>query len=657
MQEVTIGLALIAGFLSFISPCVLPLIPAYIGYMGGRVTRSVAVQTSGTNVETQGSALASRMGLMLHSLAFVLGFTTVFVILGLVTTGIISSLGSVRFLITDIIGRVGGLLIILFGLHFMGIVPIVFRWLRRHDNILNSVALTIAIALVISLIIPWAFVEILIALPIIMAFLIWLFLGGAFTEPGKFWGQLMDGFERIFYTDTRKQMNANDASGLSGSFVMGIVFAAGWTPCIGPIYGAILNTASLTGEVGTAVVSLTAYSLGLGIPFMLTALLLERAQGILRRLQRHMRMIEVVSGSFLIFIGVLVASGQLQSLSTTLSTGSFSDLTYRIEECTIGFVQGEMGVEHLGSCYAGELEVIAINQGLHGIMAADANPHQYLLHINDEDLAEPLYLDVEISRLDNMTPSVSLYDTSGELITESDVLIQVEDDRYRILSSIPIQKVGLYRLVVTNTKTSNDDASSDGDETDKAKYQVRFVRSQEMPPSGDAEQSSNSPLTDIASEGVSSIEALAEQSDAVEGLDIGNTAPNFSIVTIDGEQTSLESLRGQTVLLNFWGTWCGPCRREMPDLQSLYEQYADDGLTILAIAVNDTTNDILAFQEEFGLTFPLALDEDDVVNTLYEITSQPSTLLIDPEGVIQFQSFGIVTLSQLEPVITSTLAS
>ena len=656
MQEVTIGLALIAGFLSFISPCVLPLIPAYIGYMGGRVTRSVAVQTSGTNVETPGSALASRMGLMLHSLVFVLGFTTVFVILGLVTTGIISSLGSVRFLITDIIGRVGGLLIILFGLHFMGIVPIVFRWLRKHDNILNSVALTIAIALVISLIIPWAFVEILIALPIIMAFLIWLFLGGAFTEPGKFWGQLMDGFERIFYTDTRKQMNANDAGGLSGSFVMGIVFAAGWTPCIGPIYGAILNTASLTGEVGSAVVSLTAYSLGLGIPFMLTALLLERAQGILRRLQRHMRIIEIISGSFLIFIGALVASGQLQSLSTTLSTGSFSDLTYRIEECTIGFVQGEMGFEHLGSCYGGELEVIAINQGLHGIMEADSNPHQYLLHIDNEDLAEPLYLDVEVSRLDNMTPSVSLYDPSGDIVAESDVLIQLEDDRYQILSAIPIEQPGLYRLVINNTKASNE-ASSDGNEDDRSKYQVRFVRSQEANPAGEAEQSSDGPLTDIATEGVSSIEALAQQSDAVEGLEIGNTAPDFTITTIDGEQTSLESLRGQTVLLNFWGTWCGPCRREMPDLQALYEQYADDGLTILAIAVNDTTEDILAFQEEFDLTFPLALDEDDVVNKLYDITSQPSTILIDPEGVIQFQSFGIVTQSQLVPVITSILAS
>ncbi|MCA9895624.1 MAG: hypothetical protein KC615_21715, partial [Anaerolineae bacterium] len=362
MQEVTIGLALIAGFLSFISPCVLPLIPAYIGYMGGRMTRSVAVQTVGAKT-TQQSALASRMGLMIHSLAFVLGFTTVFVILGLVTTGIISSLGSVRFLITDIIGRAGGLLIIVFGLHFMGVLPSIFRWLRKHDDILNSVLLTIAIAVVMSIIIPWAFVEILIAIPIIAAFLIWLFLGGAFTEPGKFWGQLIDGFERIFYTDTRKQMNANDASGLGGSFVMGIVFAAGWTPCIGPIYGAILNTASLTGEVATAVVSLAAYSLGLGIPFMLTALLLERAQGILRRLQKHMRIIEVVSGSFLIFIGVLVASGQLQSLSTTLSTGSFSDFTFRVEECTIGFAEGKLQFEHLGSCYGGELEAIAVNQG------------------------------------------------------------------------------------------------------------------------------------------------------------------------------------------------------------------------------------------------------------------------------------------------------
>ncbi|MCA9881342.1 MAG: redoxin domain-containing protein [Anaerolineae bacterium] len=648
MQEVTIGLALIAGFLSFISPCVLPLIPAYIGYMGGRMTRSVAVQTAGSKT-TQQSALASRMGLMIHSLAFVLGFTTVFVILGLVTTGIISSLGSVRFLITDIIGRAGGLLIIVFGLHFMGVLPSIFRWLRKHDDILNSVLLTIAIAVVMSIIIPWAFVEILIAIPIIAAFLIWLFLGGAFTEPGKFWGQLIDGFERIFYTDTRKQMNANDASGLGGSFVMGIVFAAGWTPCIGPIYGAILNTASLTGEVATAVVSLAAYSLGLGIPFMLTALLLERAQGILRRLQKHMRIIEVVSGSFLIFIGVLVASGQLQSLSTTLSTGSFSDFTFRVEECTIGFAEGKLQFEHLGSCYGGELEAIAVNQGLFGEMSADVNQRQYILHIDAEDISEPLALDVEMARLENITPAAVLYGPSGDVLAEGDVLIQTEDDRYRILSGVPVQQSGLYRLVISNTLPLT--------EEDDAKYQIRFVESLDSSEPSETEQSSDSPLTDIASEGVNSIEALAEQSDALEGLEIGNTAPNFTITTIGGETVALEDLRGHTVLLNFWGTWCGPCRREMPEFQALYEEYADQGFTILALAVNDKEEDVLAFQEEFELTFPLALDNDDVVNKLYEISSQPSTILIDADGIIQFQSFGIVTLSQIEPVIESTLNS
>ncbi|MCA9889040.1 MAG: redoxin domain-containing protein [Anaerolineae bacterium] len=648
MQEVTIGLALIAGFLSFISPCVLPLIPAYIGYMGGRMTRSVAVQTVGAKT-TQQSALASRMGLMIHSLAFVLGFTTVFVILGLVTTGIISSLGSVRFLITDIIGRAGGLLIIVFGLHFMGVLPSIFRWLRKHDDILNSVLLTIAIAVVMSIIIPWAFVEILIAIPIIAAFLIWLFLGGAFTEPGKFWGQLIDGFERIFYTDTRKQMNANDASGLGGSFVMGIVFAAGWTPCIGPIYGAILNTASLTGEVATAVVSLAAYSLGLGIPFMLTALLLERAQGILRRLQKHMRIIEVVSGSFLIFIGVLVASGQLQSLSTTLSTGSFSDFTFRVEECTIGFAEGKLQFEHLGSCYGGELEAIAVNQGLFGEMSADVNQRQYILQIDAEDIAEPLALDVEMARLENITPAAALYGPSGDVLAEGDVLIQTEDDRYRILSGVPVQQSGLYRLVISNTLPLT--------EEDDAKYQIRFVESLDSSEPSETEQSSDSPLTDIASEGVNSIETLAEQSDALEGLEIGNTAPNFTITTIGGETVALEDLRGHTVLLNFWGTWCGPCRREMPEFQALYEEYADQDFTILALAVNDKEEDVLAFQEEFELTFPLALDNDDVVNKLYEISSQPSTILIDADGIIQFQSFGIVTLSQIEPVIESTLNS
>src|SRR5690606_20891421 len=150
-----------------------------------------------------------------------------------------------------------------------------------------------------------------------------LVLGGGYNNPEAFWLKVMNTIETALYTDTRRQMNARGNTGLLGSACMGVVFSAGWTPCGGPVYGAALNLAvSGTGaDIVQAGILLTAYSLGLGIPFLLTTLLLDSAQGMLRRLQRHMGRIEVLSGALLIFIGFIVATGQLQNLSQSFSNG------------------------------------------------------------------------------------------------------------------------------------------------------------------------------------------------------------------------------------------------------------------------------------------------------------------------------------------------
>ena len=130
---------------------------------------------------------------------------------------------------------------------------------------------------------------------------------------------------------------------------MGMVFSAGWTPCIGPLLGTILTVAAASGatsgDITQGMLLLAAYSVGLGIPFVITALLMNSAQGLLRRLQRHMHKIELLSGTLLVAIGVLVASGQLQSLSRTFSQGDFADFTFRVEECGVGFFNGELGLK------------------------------------------------------------------------------------------------------------------------------------------------------------------------------------------------------------------------------------------------------------------------------------------------------------------------
>ncbi|HLU11843.1 MAG TPA: cytochrome c biogenesis protein CcdA, partial [Oceanobacillus sp.] len=120
-MNVTLWLAFLAGLVSFLSPCVLPLVPAYIGYMGGRVTNTVAAQTmSGTAVLVK-PTFVSRLSTLIHGIAFVSGFTFVFVTLGLLANIVVQRLigGQNIALVLDIIARVGGLLIIFFGLHFM----------------------------------------------------------------------------------------------------------------------------------------------------------------------------------------------------------------------------------------------------------------------------------------------------------------------------------------------------------------------------------------------------------------------------------------------------------------------------------------------------------------------------------------------------------
>ena len=127
-MQLSFSLALIAGLVSFLSPCVLPLVPAYIGYMGGRVTNTVAAQTPAARRSPSSRCLGSRFSTMLHGLAFVAGFTFVFVALGLLGTAFVSVIGRQNInAVTDIIGRGGGLLIIFFGLHFMGILPSLFN--------------------------------------------------------------------------------------------------------------------------------------------------------------------------------------------------------------------------------------------------------------------------------------------------------------------------------------------------------------------------------------------------------------------------------------------------------------------------------------------------------------------------------------------------
>lgn len=226
----SLPLAFLAGFLSFISPCVLPLVPVYLGYLTGSVV-------TGESSPPPGVALG-------HALLFVLGFSLVFVLAFGAPVGL---LGRAMIRLTPLLVKAGGLLLIIFGLHTTGLVRIPFLTLERR--------------------IEW--------------------------RP------------------------ARDPSYLR-SLVIGMTFAAGWTPCVGPLLGAILTLAFNAQSLGTALLLLIAYSAGLALPFLAVALLLTAAAEQLRNWNRYLNVVSLVSGVFLIVVGLLLVTDTFQRLNTLL---------------------------------------------------------------------------------------------------------------------------------------------------------------------------------------------------------------------------------------------------------------------------------------------------------------------------------------------------
>jgi cytochrome c-type biogenesis protein len=229
-QDVTYAGAFVAGLLSFLSPCVLPLIPSYISYITG---------LSFADLQAQHPSHLVRRKTFIHSIGFILGFTTVFVLLGASATMI----GSLLQQHATTIRKIGGMLVFLFGVHVTGLVP----------------------------------------------------LG------------LLLGEKRISVR--------NKPAGYAGSFLVGLVFAAGWTPCIGPILASILMVAANEERVIQGVILLLLYSLGLGIPFLLSSLALHQFLSLFNRFKRFIRLFEIITGVFLMLIGILLFSNWLSRLS------------------------------------------------------------------------------------------------------------------------------------------------------------------------------------------------------------------------------------------------------------------------------------------------------------------------------------------------------
>ncbi len=129
--------------------------------------------------------------------------------------------------------------------------------------------------------------------------------------------------------------------------------------------------------------------------------------------------------------------------------------------------------------------------------------------------------------------------------------------------------------------------------------------------------------------------------------EIGAQAPDFALRDLRGNEVRLSEYRGRTVLLTFWATWCGPCRLEMPAFEDRYQELKGDNFIVLGVNYDEPVEDVRAFGDELGLSFPLLLDPGGSVQRLYRIRGYPSSIFVDPQGVVRIVHLGLITEGQL----------
>lgn len=403
-SNITVAIAFLAGLASFLSPCVLPLVPGYISLISG---------VSIDNLKNSGAARSSaRRAVILNSLAFNAGLSLIFISLGAAAGWIGASVLSNPW-----IRIAGGVVIILFGLQLIGLLKVT-----------------------------------------------------------------------ALYRDTRR-FSDERPRGMFGSFALGLAFAAGWTPCIGPILGGIIGLAATSGGWKSGLLLSSFYAAGLSVPFLLTGLGINQFLGFYAKFRQHLHKVEVVSGVVLIFIGLLVASGY----ATLLASSSLAKV------------------------------------------------------------------------LPNLEAQVSSLVKPGAATSDS---------------SVPPAK-------------KNNDAL---------------------------------PL-----------------------------APEVELRTLGGEPVNLTSLRGRVVLLNFWATWCLPCRAEIPELNVMHRDLEQQGLSIVGVSLDDTADEVKGFQNDIKQEYTTLLGSNDV-RTKFGVVPLPTTFIIDREGRIRQKIIGERNRAGFEAVIKPLLA-
>ncbi|MDQ5844549.1 MAG: redoxin domain-containing protein [Acidobacteriota bacterium] len=386
-----IGVSFIAGIVSFLSPCVLPLVPGYISLI------------SGVSIDQLKEGASSRSAVILNSLAFNAGLSVIFVALG-TTAGLVGA----AIISNPWVRIIGGLVIIAFGLQLIGLLKI-----------------------------------------------------------------------SALYKDTRFFSN-DKPRGMLGSLTLGIAFAAGWTPCIGPILGGIIGLAATSGGWRSGLVLSSFYSAGLAVPFLLTGLGINKFLSFYSSFRKHLHKVEVVSGVILIMIGLLVMTNRVTVLASSWLASVLPNLESRLK----------------------------IDDG-------------------------------------NTKPTVT-----------------------------------------SNANTQ--------------------------------------------------------------------PAPDVQFAKLDGGNLRLADLRGRVVVLNFWATWCIPCRSEIPALSAMEKAMSGEGLTVVGVSYDDTAELILEFQKDLKQEYTVVLGGKEVGSQL-PASPLPTTYVIDRQGQIREKFIGERSQAAFESVIKPLL--
>jgi cytochrome c-type biogenesis protein len=405
ISPITVAIAFLAGLGSFLSPCVLPLVPGYISLISG-----VSIDQLKDSGSQNGSA-GARRAVILNSLAFNAGLSMIFVSLG-AAAGLLGSAITSNLWVR----LIGGLVIILFGLQLIGVLKIA-----------------------------------------------------------------------TLYKDTRF-LSSDSPRGMLGSFTLGMAFAAGWTPCIGPILGGILGLAATSGGWKSGLFLSIFYAAGLAIPFLLTGLGINKFLSFYSNFRRHLHKVEVVSGIILICIGLLIMTNKV----TVLASSTIARWIPDGEKLVSGLVDTE-----------------------------------------------------------KLNPSIA------------------------------------------NIKPSQN--------------------SQYKP------------------------------------------APDAIFQRLSGEQFRLSELRGRVVILNFWATWCGPCRAEVPELTALQRELGPKGLEVVGVSWDDTADLIKEFQKKIDQGYQVVLNGKEEQDKFGGIPSLPTTYIIDRQGNIREKIMGQVTHSRLQSSVAPLL--